>query len=696
MNKDFPRVIDQQAVDKTILAQAIKKEFGLSVESYCERKSVTFLTACLQFNTSPEQLSASLAQAATFRIKISNRSSNAWQLALLVDQLMPFAKDHQAQLHPLLDKLGQALHTHLDLLDRGGASLWHARFSLACSAFMLGVITAEQNPVALQRAYRHFMDSVLALETTEAWPNGYHYWINNRALPFLLAAASYLQGTQGKHKQRLLALIERIGLWQIYMTRPDHRIEAIGDEGSRVDLKDESRKVMDLIAKLTRNPVFASYSQYLQQLHGRESYHRSYRWMPALFYDPTLGPNADSFSDLSMFDGVLPTTEVFGRGAYNQVVMRSGWSKDDSFIQIRGGHHFNHHQHYDAGHFSVFYQTPVIVDAAVYHDNYFKASRLNFSIRSVAKNTLLLPLPGEVVKPNRFFVQNVNPGGQRIVQPTGSVVTSVKDWRNKPGKYQGGALLRQQAQEGVFSFVEFDLTLGYQTQVAKAQKIIRRLLFLPQSQQVLVLDTLTGVKHNIRAKSQLHLKYPPQVSTQVSTQAVSGAQVETGIVAFKQQGQLPLIGHQASIGLLLPEQSRNLVYSGEKNRFMVESFENSGPIFVDQRADYSNQSWFDNPLYRLERQQLKHASTQEFVTALSLEKTVAAKLTISNGDFRAYQLADNLIIDLLSSPLEVQVSLQGIAHIFVLGPASQKSLTVHGTAQTLIVPLAQGIGFYDN
>lgn len=104
-----------------------------------------------------------------------------------------------------------------------------------------------------------------------------------------MAASAYVNGLDNaRHKERILALLKRVGLWHIYATRPDNRIENLGDEGSRVDLKDETRRVIDVIAQTTRAPVFASYSQYLQQLHGAESYYSGYRWELRLFNDPTV------------------------------------------------------------------------------------------------------------------------------------------------------------------------------------------------------------------------------------------------------------------------------------------------------------------------------------------------------------------------------------------------------------------------
>ena len=101
------------------------------------------------------------------------------------------------------------------------------------------------------------MNSVYALSLTEAWPGGYNYWINSRALTFLFASDLLLNGLQGhERKDFSQELLLKVGLWHLH-DPPDHRFAAIGDDGPRVDLKDETLKIIDYLYKLTGNPVSA-------------------------------------------------------------------------------------------------------------------------------------------------------------------------------------------------------------------------------------------------------------------------------------------------------------------------------------------------------------------------------------------------------------------------------------------------------
>ncbi len=684
------KLLGRRADNKAYYLEGIRQQFNLPYQQYCQQKSLGFLLACLQFSPSEENVRNILEQASKFAVKRPNlkgERGNAWLLALAVDQLSIHATGHEKTLKNIKEKLSLALETYLTLLDGNSASLWHSRFSLASDAFTIAVVVADENPIQFSRAHRHFMEALAALEITEAWPNGYNYWINNRAFPFLLASSAYIYGTDGTEKKRLLALIEKVGLWHIYMTRPDNRIAAIGDDGPRVDLKDETRKVIDFIAYLTKNPVFATYSQYLKKLHGNESYYRSYRWMPALFYDPTIKAVGKNFDDLSVFNGVLPTTAIFGKGAYNQVVMRSGWGKDDAFIQIRGGDNFSHHQHQDAGHFTVYYRAPLIVDAAVYDNNYFSPSRLNFSLRSVAKNTLLLPQYGQYISPNKFFKDNVNPGGQRIVFPTGSAITSVSDWKNNTHKYQGATLLRQYFEENTLSYVEYDLTNTYRNIKDKAERVVRGLLYIPKIQTVLVFDEVLGVDNKTKIKTQLHLK-PKALVSQMRKSLVGDTS------SFSSNSIVRLEGHSTLINLLTEEAVEGRSYEGEKSRFMVESYSETTSEFVDQRAGYKNKKWFDNPSSRIEWSSVDGAKSQSFVQVVSLKGVTHLPYIAKNTEqYASYILDEHIVIKLKLAVKSIEIKSYEKSSMVIIAPSWMNNINITNNGCTYNVPLNGGLGY---
>ncbi|MDC8445289.1 MAG: hypothetical protein LV471_05085, partial [Nitrosomonas sp.] len=263
-------------------------------------QNVLLLAVCWISSGNPQVASQLIVALKNFQLQTPTASGgygNGWELALAYDLVANFRGMSVDDRTLVESKIENALTGYLQLLDDSSPSLWHGRASLAAMAWLAAATLNTHDNRHLQslvsRAQGHFLDLIRALEITEAWPEGYNYWIQNRGMIISLAASAYINGlANAKHQDRIRTLLRRTGLWHIYATRPDNRIENLGDEGSRVDLKDETRRVIDLIAQMTRDPVFSGYSRYLQQLHGAESYYAGYRWGIRLFNDPTLPSSA--------------------------------------------------------------------------------------------------------------------------------------------------------------------------------------------------------------------------------------------------------------------------------------------------------------------------------------------------------------------------------------------------------------------
>ncbi|MCK7578209.1 MAG: hypothetical protein MZV65_22380 [Chromatiales bacterium] len=348
---------------------------------------------------------------------------NGWELAWAYDWLALHPDLPDSTRRRVRSQLAALLPSYLEQLDGRGPSLWHGRATLAATAWLIAVALDAETPEQqelIRRAQVHFREAMAALRLSEGWPEGYNYWINSRAFMLTLAAGAYLNGfedTQAAPEMR--QALERVGLWTLYMTRPDGRVELTGDEGPRVDLKDETRRVIDLIVQLTRSRVLSTYSRWLEARHGVESYYRDYRWGFQLFNDPTVLPLAPvSLGTLDGLKAVLPSADWFGPKAFNQIVARSGWGADDTLLTLRAGHSFTHHGHYDAGHFTLFKGTPLAISNATYRGDIAAPNRLYYGIRTVSRNSLLVLRPNERIRPSRLVERNVIDGGQRIVMPT--------------------------------------------------------------------------------------------------------------------------------------------------------------------------------------------------------------------------------------------------------------------------------------
>jgi len=109
----------------------------------------------------------------------------------------------------------------------------------------------------------------------------------------------------------------------------------------------------------------------------------------------------------------LPTARhVEGIGL---VTMRSDWTENATFVSFQAGDHFVYHENNAENAFTIYRRAPLAVDAGVYdgrvHDHY-----VNYSIRSIAHNTVLVNDPGENFKAAR---RAANDGGQTVLNWNG-------------------------------------------------------------------------------------------------------------------------------------------------------------------------------------------------------------------------------------------------------------------------------------
>ncbi len=551
--------------------------------------------------------------------------SNGWRLALAYDLVFPALTESQRQI--IEKKIKTALLATLLNLDEDSASLWHGRSTHASIAWLCAIVLSDRvdNVKSLQsRAQAHFLNAIRGLNYTSIWPGGYNYWVQSRAFLFALAASSYMNGlSEAQETGLVLRTMRQTAYWTLYATRPDNRIEGLGDEGSRVDLKDETRRVIDLIVQMTRDPVLAGYSKYLARLHGVESYYRGYRWGFLLFNDPSIVAFGDgTMESLGEF---LPTARLFGRKSANLAYFRSGWAKDDVFISFKAGHSFSHHGHYDAGHFSVFKQAPLAINSSTYN-GFFTPHRLNYAIRTVAKNSLLIEKPGERVRPNRFFEQNVADGGQRLTMPTGSAIVSVSDWFDnyQQGRhYEGGALLNFAAQPDEYAYISADITAAYNSvrydengDGGKASQVIRQFLFLPDEKRLAVFDQVVSTDETFLKKWLLHTVKRPEIQ---GLKVLKG-RFDNGILTSDARTALVQNkGGSMRVDVLYPRQAVMRLVGGADYQYYVEVDGDDAILDgVNFNQGASDQPWFDVGFWRLEILPEIARKKDRFLVVLSL------------------------------------------------------------------------------
>ena len=562
--------------------------------------------------------------------------STAWELALIYDALhgSPWLDADSEAL--ARKKIKEGLRDTLNVLDEDSASLWHNRASLAATALIMAVAIGDADDEAkklLQRAVPYFLDTMQAIALTEAWPEGYNYWIQNRAMLFAHATRAYLQGFVENDDSKYVRLAFcRHAWWPVYATRPDHRVEGLGDEGSRVDLAEETRPFIDAAASLCQQPLLAGYSDYLRARYPERSYYEDYRWGFPLFNDPALAPLPMTEPSLRFLEGVQPKAIWFGPGGMNQFYFRTRWDKDAVFLSARAGASFSHHGHYDAGHFTLFHDKPLLVNGSSY-GKYFGDNRLHYAIRTIAKNSVLVLRPGEKVRPNHKFKENVSDGGQRITMPTGSAITSVADWRENLGQGQhleGGKVLAHRADDDQFFYSQFDLTAAYNSTAyddnggdGKVARVQRTLVYLQPDERLLVLDDVETTAPQYTVKSLFHSIHKPQLENA----RVLAGRADDGIL----ESASDKLGIQngdgrALLQRLLPKDGVFRLVGGTHYRFYVETDGDERELDGHSYASgASEEKWFEPAYWRAE---LQSASARR-------EHLHLASVAVSRGQFRA-------------------------------------------------------------
>jgi hypothetical protein len=683
---------------------ALWKAEGTRVFDPCNGGGALGAAACWLNTGRADAAAKALGALRGFRLNTPDSSGhygNGWELAWLYDLMSLHPDLSEADRLLVQQKLELGLRDYLALLDDEGPSLWHGRATLAAQAWLCAVALDDPSPERqelIDRAQGHFLDVLRAMEMSEAWPEGYNYWINVRALQLLLGMAAYLNGLEGAQQAPAVKrIVNRLGLWHVYATRPDNRIEDFGDSGPRVDLKDESRRVVDLIAQLTGNPVFSSFSRYLYALHGEQSYYRGYRWSFTLLNDPSVpslpGIEPGSLANLERW---LPRADLFGRGFLNQGYIRSGWGKDDTFISFRAGNVLTHHGHYDAGHFSLYKGAPLAINSGTY-GAYMEPNRLNYSIRTVAKNSLLVLRPGEKVQPNRFFKDNVADGGQRVIIPTGSWVRSVEDYLQNIGDglhFEGGGIRAFEHQDGLYTYVSADLTRAYNStryddngRGGKGSLVSRELLYLFGEDRLIVHDRVDTTDPSYTKKWLLHTKVRPEVEglRVLKGKEINGILESTADTAMVSMGRSHL-----RVDRIYPRDAVMRLVGGPDYRFYVEKDGDDSDLDGENMIQGANiRPWFDTGMWRIEVQPGAPRKSDHFLMVLSPSldspvDTPARVLDIRQAGVRGLSTGQSLVVfvergihDPLSLPLiggETRLLLFGIT------PLANVELSMDGFA----------------
>ena len=221
----------------------------------------------------------------------------------------------------------------------------------------------------------------------------------------------------------------------------------------------------------------------------------------------------------------LPLTKYFPDPA-GLMIARTGWT-DGERIQVQsgnvvatmkfGGDWFGNHEHYDAGHFQLYYKGGLAIDSGIYSGRdpadpatsleYGSAHDMNYHKRTIAHNTML------VYDPDENFDGYANDGGQRF---PGDEPESLAELANG---YKVATVLRQQQVGSVagapdFSYIKGDLTAAYSSKVRQFQRSFVFVNFKEANHPaaLIVFDKVSARDAGFKKTWLLHSQSEPEVS----------------------------------------------------------------------------------------------------------------------------------------------------------------------------------------
>lgn len=148
------------------------------------------------------------------------------------------------------------------------------------------------------------------------------------------------------------------------------------------------------------------------------------------------------------------------------VFMRSGWPSGAAdtdtgatYLTFQCGDHFTYHQHYDQNSFTVFKRGDLLLDSGVYSGDGLSDHDINYYVRTIAHNTLVVYNPAEDfshARPDAY----ANDGGQRTVYPASRSPQTIAYYDQHLVHYDTCNLLRFQ-EDARYTYALGDATKAY-------------------------------------------------------------------------------------------------------------------------------------------------------------------------------------------------------------------------------------------
>lgn len=520
----------------------------------------------------------------------SGRYSDVWAFALAWDWLYDHPALSGGIRERVADRIAERLASELEQLDDRGMALWHGR-NQAANGVMIAALALAGLPgqqAQFSRAAAHYAEAVKALDYSEGWPEGPSYWIYNRALPYALAADSYITATGSSRigAVDLRDVMRKIGLWTIYQYGPNGVFEPYGDSAGSLRLGETGmwEASADYFARLSRDPGVMAGADYFRLRSPAPYGRRPIHWYAALAYDPSVRPQEgfDPKHPEIWLRANMPRTMLFGRRSLGVAFLRGAWgAPDELFASFKAGDLLAHHDHYNAGHFSIQLGGLLAPLTGVYGaSSYTGAYRLGYAIQTVASNSLLISAPGETsaaLQRQPGAPWTALSGGQRVISPTGfdCVDLAHHERQRQSGRLERADITAFESLPGIGDYIAADLTAAYnstryaeQGSTAKVSLVTRQFLYLRKEKAFVIFDRIETTRPEFTPKFLLHGIAKPQSQTET---LLAGPDESSGILETRDRVlRIPGEGAVLTQRILLPEQARTRKIGGAHYAGYVE------------------------------------------------------------------------------------------------------------------------------
>ena len=195
-----------------------------------------------------------------------------------------------------------------------------------------------------------------------------------------------------------------------------------------------------------------------------------------------------------------------------KVYARSDWSPDATWFRFECGDFWNNHQHYEVGNFEIFRRETLASESGEYYD-YLSNHDVNWLIRTIAHNSMLVYQPGETWKDMRDGGRNpaYNDGGQ--AKKWEWTVGDLDTWKSKRQDFTGGRIVAYENRPE-YLYVAGDCTKAYAE--TKLESWIRQIVFL-RPDTFVIFDRVVSTKPEYKKTWLLHSVREPKIDGRTFT-----------------------------------------------------------------------------------------------------------------------------------------------------------------------------------